>query len=136
MASIISNFNAVWIIHEYKNIFRKKGKMIWFSREDVKKLLDQLDNNGYDGIRIYRGKYPMHDNFKNVNGSYDYRGEKTIVFMPTIRNGALHEDNIPEDEIKDIVRRIKSGDIPAELAFNHGELCPPNCIGDTVDSNT
>jgi|GEM_PF-5886602 len=136
MASIITNFDAVWIIHEYKNIFKKKGKMIWFSREDIAELHHYMQNNNRSGVRVYRGKYPMHDNFRRVNGAHDYRGEKTIVFMPTKANGANHEDEIPEEEVLRIMRDIKDNNFPSLMAFNHGELCPPNCNGDIVDDNT
>ena len=110
--------------------------MIWFSRDSIRLMNEYLINNNRSGVRIYRGKYPMHDNFRRVNGSHDYRGEKTIVFMPTIQNGSNHEDEIPEEEVRRIMREIKAENFPSELAFNHGELCPPNCTGDTVEDNT
>jgi hypothetical protein len=135
MSALITNFDAVWIIQEYKNLFRKKGKMIWFSRDSIRLMNEYLKNNR-SGVRIYHGKYPMHDNFRRVNGSHDYRGEKTIVFMPTIQNGTNHEDEISADEVRHIMQEIKAGNFPSEFAFNHGELCPPNCTGDTVEDNT
>lgn len=136
MASLISDFNSVWIIHEYKNATGDQGKMIWFSKEDILTMLCHLHGNNRNGVRIYRGKYPDHENFSNVGG-YNYRNKKTIVFMPTFLNdGGEQEDEIPKAKVIQIVKDIKSGNIPRELGFNHGELCPPNCGGDTIEDNT
>ena len=60
-----------------------------------------------------------------------------VQFATTIQKEDIHEDEIPEEEVKDIVRKIIKGEIPPDFRpFNHGELCPPNCGGDIVDDNT
>ena len=137
MSSKISNFDAVWIVYDRKKSSGKKAKMLWFSASDIQELNDYLQINGRSGVRIYAGRYANHKHFQNVNGQYDYRKKNTIVMIPTIHNGTEHVDEIPADEVEQIVEDIKAGNFPDPLvAFNHGELCPPNCTGETVDDLT
>jgi hypothetical protein len=136
MPATITNFEAVWFVYHSKPLlFAGKRKLIWFSADDIQQLHQYLQNNGRSGVRIYEAKYPKHDRYSSING-HDYRNRKTLVLVPTILNGKVHEDEISEAEVQEVVRRIKKGNIPHMLAFNHGELCPPNCDGDFVDSNT
>jgi len=138
MRSIISRFEAVWLVRHAKAIlFPQKKNIMWFSKKQIEDLYNELKNNDFSGVRIYEGKYPNHEKFSRMFGKYDYRNKSTLVFIPTIQKEDIHEDEIPEEEVKDIVRKIIKGEIPPDFRpFNHGELCPPNCGGDIVDDNT
>lgn len=123
-------------------------KNIWYSREHISKLLEEIDYAGGDGVRVYFGSY---------ESSHEYAGQTCLVMNVTREennNGQLvHRDVIVENEAdfenrssvpRDII--LFHGDECESVRrdFNYGSPCPPRCdpppgsggTGDPVDPGT
>lgn len=104
-----------------------KTKAVWFSRELVEEMYEYLKANGNDGVRVYMGKYPHKDPYKEIpsrgNKKNDYRGKHTLVIIPTNKiSDTESADDLVWKDCKDLEKEL-----PADFlkAYNHGELCPP-----------
>jgi len=129
-------------------------RCVWFSKERLREMLDQLEKEKGDGVRFYMVTY---------NKKYDttligrktpippkkYWGYNTLLMVSTkpvqSDEGILHFDyyeNIVNEEnaAKNAAKKEKSGFIVTFVPENRGELCPPpsNCrsIGATLLPDT
>ncbi len=98
---------------------------IWYSREHIAKLLEEIDHAGGDGLRIYFGMYEAsHPNFS---------GQLCLMMSATraVQQGEniIHQKVILENEPDFINRSSLPRDISftGERGFNFGSPCPPIC---------
>jgi hypothetical protein len=95
-------------------------RAIWFSLEDLTAIEALVNDTGGDGVRIYFGKYPSD---VDIPGTPDpaYKGKVTLVFIPTVET--------PDGSHQDLFSPLPQagGNGGTAQAYNHGELCPPNC---------
>ena len=95
-------------------------KSIWYTKEHIAFLLDEMNKADADGLRIYFGAYGEQEN---------YSGQTCLLMVmtkPGVRNGG-HVDISIEDETDFQARAVgesKSRD------FNVGNPCPPMCDDD------
>lgn len=121
--STISASTAQLLINTYKTEegwTPDKTRAVWFSQMDLDTIQGLINNAGGDGIRIYFGKYPLDI---DIPGTPDpaYKGKVTLVWIPTVAAAdGSHQDLFPP--------LPQTGEIAGDTdAYNHGELCPPNC---------
>lgn len=95
-----------------------KTRAIWFSQTDLITIQSLVNDAGGDGVRIYLGKYPSD---VDIPGTPDpaYKGKMTLVVIPTLATADGHQNLFSPLPPAD-------GNGTAQ-AYNHGELCPPNC---------
>jgi len=105
-------------------------RSVWYTRDHIAGLLDEIDHYGGDGLRIYFGMYePDHPNFA---------GQLCLVMNPTrtVDGSTGHPDIIVENE-PDFAERSAlpraSGAGLEDNVFNKkkggnlGSPCPPIC---------
>lgn len=114
-----------------KAIDKPDTESIWYSREHIQKLLDEIDYAQGDGVRMYFGSY---------EATHEYAGQTCIVMNATrsyqLGDTTVHVDVVLEkepdfDERSSIPRSyiIFPGDEnrPFKRDFNYGSPCPPRC---------
>lgn len=97
-----------------------KTRAVWFSLADLAGIQSLINEAGGDGVRIYFGKYPSD---ADIPGTPDpaYKGMVTLVLIPTLASpDGLHQDIFPPLPPAD-------GNEGTAQAYDHGNLCPPNC---------
>ena len=107
-------------------------KSIWYSKEHLTKLLEEITHADGDGIRIYLGMYEQ---------GHEFQGQLCLLMNSTreqiVANSIYHPDVILENE-SDFAERSTlprdviafPGDDPATAGkkdFNFGSPCPPLC---------
>ncbi|SIS96446.1 hypothetical protein SAMN05421788_102362 [Filimonas lacunae] len=94
-------------------------KSVWYSREHVSKLLDEIDRAGADGLRIYFGTYGEEE---------VYPGQTCLLMVMTKydQEKCRRSDITIEDSCDFQARSIDSSK-PRD--FNVGSPCPPICDG-------
>jgi hypothetical protein len=98
-----------------------KTRAIWFSSSDIDDIAALIAESNGDGVRIYFGKYPG-DSSSPVIPDPANAGRVTTVFIPTLATAdGSHQDLFPP--VPETAQTLADG----LQAFNHGELCPPNC---------
>ena len=122
-ASSIPESTAQLLINTYKTEegwTPDKTRAIWFSLEDLTAIETLVNDAGGDGVRIYFGKYPSD---VDIPGTPDpaYKGRVTLVFIPTLAT----PDGSHQDQFSPLPQAGGNGG--TALAYDHGELCPPNC---------
>jgi hypothetical protein len=109
-------------------------KSIWYSREHVEKLLEEIDYNSGDGLRIYFGAYEE---------GHEFEGQLCLVMYVTRQEGsgelATHPnivlENMPDYESRSAQERDviffpgESIFTSRKKDFNYGSPCPPRCEG-------
>jgi len=107
---------------------------IWYSKEHIVKLLEEIEYAGGDGLRVYFGMYEP---------SHEFAGQ-TCLLMNTTREkivgeNIIHPDVVLENEPdytgrstlpRDII--VFPGDdstLSVKRDFNYGSPCPPRCDG-------
>ena len=110
-------------------------RCIWFSKERLTQMLQQLDKEEGDGVRFYLmtydDKYPTKDRI----GSYpppepDYWGYNSLLMVSTkdsVANGqTYHRDYYTDQHMPGGAKsKQKPGFIVGMVPENRGELCPP-----------
>lgn len=105
-------------------------KSVWYSRDHISQLLDEIDHAEGDGVRFFFGAYEdEHEDF----------GGQTCLLMVVTKEKiegeiAGHENVALEDEPDFGDRSIRLRDSEANSGgrkkdFNHGSPCPPLCDG-------
>jgi hypothetical protein len=106
-------------------------KNIWYSRDHIAQLLNEIDYYGGDGLRIFFGKY------EDSNESFS--GQLCLVMNPTraVNSGGVitHQNIIAENEADFSERSALPKTIPlspdgsafADKGYNYGSPCPPLC---------
>jgi len=96
------------------------SRTVWFDLARLRQMVDQIEADGGDGIRIY---FAAYDNAYTSNVTEDgqvppreYWGYNTLLLVPTrdsiINGGVYHRDYF--DPIDSTI-------------VNRGLLCPPDC---------
>lgn len=112
---------------------RPDTKHVWYSREHLITLLEEMDFLGASGLRIYFGEYEAKHSLAP--------GQTCLIMVPTRTNAKLkgEEDIITEDEPGFDERqqmpksepgwRLNGDIIAASLPkeYNYGSPCPPVC---------
>ncbi|SEO51039.1 hypothetical protein [Mucilaginibacter sp. OK283] len=107
-------------------------RSIWYSRDHIAGLLEEIDFAGGDGLRIFLGMYEAtHPNFAN---------QLCLIMNPTraVQAGefTIHENVILENEPEFLTRSAmaRGGELPLgenlfnpQKGFNLGSPCPPIC---------
>jgi hypothetical protein len=112
---------------------KDETKNIWYSREHIAKLLEEIDHAGGDGLRVYFGAYEADRELA--------AGQLCLIMVPTrsanINGNDVHEDVLLEEQSdfaarssveKDII--LMPDDSPlfgTDKDFNVGSPCPPEC---------
>jgi hypothetical protein len=108
---------------------RDDTKNIWYSRDHIAGLLDEIDLAGGDGLRIYFGTYET---------GHDYEGQLCLVMNVTraaiVGGVSIHQNVVLEDEM-DFNDRLSanrdsgigSNELEGNRDFNFGSPCPPRC---------
>lgn len=102
---------------------REDTLSIWYTREHIAKLLEEIDLAGGDGLRVYLGAY---------ESEHEFSGQLCLVMNATreqtISGEARHVDVILENEPNFTTRSAKveaSGTKTKD--YNFGSPCPPRC---------
>jgi hypothetical protein len=122
---------AKFIREKYPAINAAFGKedtrSIWYSREHIAKLLEEIDLSGGDGLRVYFGAY---------EDDHEFAGQLCLVFNATREkneNGiSSHVDVQIEDEPNyserlTLTRAFDPEKLQATKDYNFGSPCPPRC---------
>lgn len=92
------------------NEIKDQTNWIWFSREEIQKVLDE----GKAGIRFYFSQYD--ESFGEELGE-EYVGRLTLAMLPGDEK-LVAEATSEEGE---------SADAERDYAYNYGGICPPGC---------
>lgn len=110
-------------------------RSVWYSKEHIAALLDEIEHANGDGLRIFFGAYePAHEQFS---------GQTCLVMVATrekqIGEDIIHENVVLEDEPDFEERSSLTRNMPPwpgkndlwgrKKNFNHGSPCPPLCDG-------
>jgi hypothetical protein len=110
---------------------REETKTIWYSREYIQVLMDEMALMQADGVRVYLGAYG--------NEQDKPEGQLCLLMVLTRPNGEnRHKDIIQEDEPWFLMRKSASrsmgngliGDDGEPREYNYGAPCPPICAPD------
>jgi hypothetical protein len=104
------------------NALRKEDtKSIWYSRDHISKLLEEIDHANGDGLRLYFGAY---------EDGHEFAGQLCLVMNVT--RGSRDVILEKEADFPERSKSEKSFDPNAKLIskdFNFGSPCPPRCDG-------
>jgi hypothetical protein len=104
-------------------------KNIWYTRNHIADLLDEIDSAGGDGLRIYFGAYEE---------GHDFEGQLCLVMNVTregMKNNVTTHENVYLEDEPDYEDRLNAerdaginSPIPGgKRDFNFGSPCPPRC---------
>jgi hypothetical protein len=104
-------------------------RSVWYSKDHIIKLLEEIDLVEGDGLRVFLGSY------ESTHAEY---ADQTCLLMVVTReqeteNGTIHANVVLEDEPGFGDRSALPRDIPSWIDnnkkrdFNHGSPCPPVC---------
>lgn len=114
---VTSNYKKERWIHNSERIGKSDSLSVWFSVEDLEEYIEQIKDNGADGIKFYFGSYP-----ENFEVKPEYSGRQTIVMVATkskeTENGIVNKDLY-----------INNNGNLTVMGLNMGSLCPPYCGG-------
>ena len=103
-------------------ISKQDTKSVWYSREHIEGLLDEMNHANANGLRIYFGAY-------NENHEA-YSNQLCLLMVMTRLNSQSggHADISIEDEPDFPERSVAERGIPDfKKDFNVGSPCPPIC---------
>jgi len=117
---------------KYPTLCKQLGKddtqSIWYTREHISKLLEEIDRAGGDGIRLHFGAYEK---------GHEFEGQLCLVMNITRikKTGKLQiRENLFLENEPDFGERSKSdrssNDSNTRIIkrdFNFGSPCPPRC---------
>jgi hypothetical protein len=123
----IPKITALKLIQTYRDTHGwedGKTKGVWFSKDDFIEILGMITRLNCDGMRIYLGRYPIHEDLPGTPDPVKYRDRVTVVFVPT-RN-KVNIFNIEEDVevVENKIRILGEDDDDEPSSFNHGDLEP------------
>lgn len=114
-------------------VSREDTKSIWYSRDYIETIMNEMNIMNADGLRMYFGAYG------NEEGRPE--GQLCILMVLTRANGSGHKDiileNEPQFEIRKNMATARSrsngssnheDELPRE--YNYGAPCPPICLTD------
>ncbi len=107
---------------------RTDTKSIWYSKDHISKLLDEINLAGGDGMRICLGAY---------ESTHELAGQLCLLMVTTIENTSVDppgHSNVWLEDQPDFEERSAlprgSSPFPGEGGkkdFNFGSPCPPRC---------
>ncbi|MFN8306938.1 MAG: hypothetical protein U0T79_09205 [Ferruginibacter sp.] len=108
---------------------RDDTKSIWYTRDHIAGLLDEIDLAGGDGLRIYFGAY---------ESGHEYEGQLCLVMNVTrekiVNDITCHQNVVLENEpdfndrlSADRDSGIGSNKLGGNRDYNFGSPCPPRC---------
>jgi hypothetical protein len=120
---LVKNFGGRAHIFKRGGIIRPDTRSVWFSKEQLKDLIDRVDSEKGDGIRFYLAAYDAtkKPDTKKIKDIYmDY----TTLIMVSTRFDSLNKIHL--DYYNDVKNPSgKKGAIIMSAPENQGELCPP-----------
>jgi len=106
---------------------REDTRSIWYTKEHIVKLLEEIEFAQGDGIRLYFSAYEQ---------SHEFAGQLCLVMNVTRErniNGSISHVNVvledePEfQERSTYERSISVNSIGTKKDYNFGSPCPPRC---------
>ena len=111
-------------------------RSVWYSKEHIAQLMEEIEHAGGDGLRIFLGAYGANH--------LDFVGQTCLVMSITraqnITEGVTIHKNVVLEEESDFAERSNSSrdmdrkplnyHSKKDRDFNHGSPCPPSCDGD------
>lgn len=94
---------------------KTETQAVWYTKEHIAHLLEEMNRADADGLRIYFGTYGEND---------AYSGQLCLLMVMTQAAGNAHKDITVEDA-PDFQARSIDGVKPKD--FNVGSPCPPIC---------
>ena len=92
-------------------------KAVWYTKEHIAQLLQEMEHAGADGLRIYLGEYGEDEN---------YSGQLCLLMVMTKETeGIGAQSDITIEDAPDFQARSVDGQKPRD--FNVGSPCPPIC---------
>lgn len=114
-----------------KQLGKEDTQSVWYTREHILKLLEEIDHVEGDGIRLHFGAYEK---------GHPFEGQMCLVMnvTRTKQQGKLQKrENIFIEDECDFEERSKSDrsfndSEPSKIKrdFNFGSPCPPRCEGE------
>jgi len=108
-------------------------RTVWFSLQQLKAFIDQIENDGGDGVRFYFAAYD--DVYPDsAEGPHvpprEYWGYNTLLMVPTrdsVAHGiTYHEDYLTRAKLAESLSG-SGGSKDESTIENRGNLCPPLC---------
>ena len=120
---LVKNFDAR-AYHNPNHKLAPDTRCIWFSKEQLKALIDTVYKENGDGIRFYFAAYDKDQkpDLKRIDSTY--RDYTTLVMVSTRASGTLHIDYYKSLIGADPNYKNK-GEIITAVPENTGEICPP-----------
>lgn len=106
-------------------------KSIWYTKDHIAKLLDEIEYVDGDGLRLYFGTYEAdHPTFAGQQCILMTITKEELVGNFTIHKNVFLEDQPDFDQRSAVERDLSDDDDdPRERDFNFGSPCPPACDG-------
>jgi hypothetical protein len=96
---------------------RQDTKSVWYTKDHITKLLEEMEHANAEGLRIYFGEYGEHEN---------YSGQLCLLMVMTkATNGTEIQSDITVEDAPDF--KSRSIDEQKSRDFNVGSPCPPIC---------
>lgn len=96
---------------------KPETKAVWYTKEHIAQLLQEMDHAGADGLRIYLGEYGEKEN---------YGGQLCLLMVMTKdEQGTGVQSDITIEDAPDF--QARSIDDKKSRDFNVGSPCPPIC---------
>jgi hypothetical protein len=113
-------------------------KSVWYSKEQVATWLEEMNDLGGDGIRIYLGEIEELEAGKEQSPFNPIPGQLCLMMVLT-KKGSFDDShvNIEYESLTDYaIRKEKADALIANRAnkqFNAGGYCPPICLTEGID---
>jgi hypothetical protein len=125
------------IASDGKKYPKPNSRTVWFSKEKLQYLLDNLEKENGDGVRFYFASYdPRLGGGVNDKPDPKYDGYNTLVMVSTIPKDTLGQKGLHWDSYTTPGPKKSSLIMVGAGPENRGEMCPPpsNCpaIGATL----
>jgi hypothetical protein len=126
---LVRHFEKRAHIFKHGEIIRPDTRTVWFSKEQLRALVNRVYSEKGDGIRFYLAVYDStkHEDTKDIKEIY---WNYTTLIMVSTRFDSLNKVHL--DYYKNINSPGgKNGGIIMAIPENQGELCPPpaSCFG-------
>ncbi|SEN89250.1 hypothetical protein SAMN05192574_104502 [Mucilaginibacter gossypiicola] len=120
---LVKNFGGRAHSFKHGGIIRPDTRTVWFSKEQLKALINRIDSEKGDGIRFYLAAYDSVKKSDTKNIKDAYMNYATLIMVST-RYDSLNQ--VHADYYKNLKGADgKNGGIIMAIPENQGELCPP-----------
>lgn len=121
--TVIRNYKQERWVHNSERIGKEDSLSVWYSVEELEEFMEKIKMYGGDGVRLYFGAYSSE-----LAPKPGYEDRQTIVLV-----GTRQKDSAVGIINKDLHVTTEKG--TSILAYNVGEICPPNCTKRTGDGD-